>query len=149
MAQKGNPALIGDCFAHCAGRQPHPTPSHWLPLPRFQVRFLSTNKHLHRLGNSSTVLWAELLQCLGSPREAQLFGTWLRPKAQLLQRLGVCFETYFPQGAETEARQRWEEAQHDLLSCIAGSTSLHSLQLVCDRGTLAVDMWCAALPNLR
>ena len=115
-----------------------------LPL---QVYFLSANKRLHRLGNSSRALWVELRKCLNSPQEAELFGLWLRPKAHLVQRLGLNFAIDFEAGPE-EQRQ-WEAAQHFLRGCIAGSTSLRGLALWSDEGELRADTWCASLPRLR
>ena len=129
------------------GTPPPPSP------PHCQVRFLSTNKRLHRLGNSSTALWAELHKELKSPREAELFGIWLRPKAQLVQRLGLYFCQDDAQAAEeeeeAEAWRSWEAAQSFTLGCIAGSTSLRGLALVSEEGELRAGTWCAALPSLR
>ena len=83
----------------------------------------------------------------------ELFGLWLRPKAQLVQRLGVYFDEdylYTLEGADLEARRRrWEAAQHYLLGCIAGSTSLRGLALMSVEGEFRADTWCAGLPGLR
>ena len=119
--------------------------------PHAQVRFLSTNKHLYQLGNSSRVLWAELRKVLRSPRATELFGVWLRPKAQLLQKLAVELERSVddPQEADPAPHHRWEAAKHFLLGCIAGSTSLRGLYLVSSVGEVSADSSCAALPSLR
>ena len=95
------------------------------------------------------MLWAELHESPESPREAELFGIWLRPRAHLVQRLGLYFCTDFLQEAETEARRRWEAAQQFLLGCIASSTSLRGLALGSKKGELRADTWCAGLPSLR